>query len=676
MPHIKTSFHQLLLAALLLSGMATEAAGRQRPGLAVVIDPASQTEARTELDAYIRALETRQGYHVYTVTDRWGVPDSIRTALQRLYRQKDDAIVGAVLIGNIPVPMIRDAQHLTSAFKMSQKMDWKESSVPSDRFYDDFGLSFRFLRQDSTRNDLFYYSLTGEGSQTLHPDIFSGRIRPTDTKGSTSYEKLRAYLRKATAAKYAPGPIRHLFVYTGSGSLNESKTAHSDEVRIMYEHFPQLGSMPLALRCLDYADDTLPKVRMMDELMRPDLDLAILHHHGDYDTQYLAPDGPDSVSLRKARLTLPDFGAYGFRPNCRVVLFDACYNGSFHRDDCIANEYIFQPGQTVAAIGGTVNVLQDRWPDKMVGTLAYGLPVGELNRMNIDLETHVVGDPTFTFAPVSTEESLPAGWRRAAPNSWKKMLWQARTPDLRNLAMQQLADDSRRLTDGELLHTLSTAQAGTERLQAFRILAGRHSKRLPEALRLAADDNYELLQRMAVNLLPRQGSPAAMATLIRVMARRMPSARIEFNAEQGIQYFDSLTFIPALEQTLDSLGPYRADNETVRASLLKKARHYCNRWDEDINRLCRGELNERRALQQAGFMRIYLPPYLIAEVARYTASCKDPQLQRALLEALGWHKMAYDAEKARQVAEALSRDESLPADVRDEALKTLKRLAD
>ena len=28
----------------------------------------------------------------------------------------------------------------------------------------------------------------------------------------------------------------------------------------------------------------------------------------------------------------------------RMVMFDACYNGSFHEDDYIAGEYIFNPG--------------------------------------------------------------------------------------------------------------------------------------------------------------------------------------------------------------------------------------------------------------------------------------------------------------------------------------------
>ena len=121
-----------------------------RDGVAVVVDVVSYDKARAELIDYVKALEQKQGYKVYVVVDRWQVPDSIRAKLMALHTQKHDAIVGAVLVGDIPVPMVRDAQYLTSAFKMDQTVNRRESSVPSDRFYDDFSLRFRPLGKDDT----------------------------------------------------------------------------------------------------------------------------------------------------------------------------------------------------------------------------------------------------------------------------------------------------------------------------------------------------------------------------------------------------------------------------------------------------------------------------------------------------------------------------------------------
>ena len=100
-------------------------------GFAIVVDSKSYSEARAEVDNYARAIEEVNRLKVYLIQDKWGVPDSIRAELKRLYSLKKQPIEGCVLLGDIPVAMIRDAQHLTSAFKMNQKADPRQSSDSS-----------------------------------------------------------------------------------------------------------------------------------------------------------------------------------------------------------------------------------------------------------------------------------------------------------------------------------------------------------------------------------------------------------------------------------------------------------------------------------------------------------------------------------------------------------------
>ena len=140
---------KLLLSVLTCLAFTVQIAARN--GFAIVIDSVSYQEARPEVDAYARAIERLHGLKVYTVIDRWQVPDSIRATLKHLHEQKSEPIVGTVFVGDIPIVMVRDAQHLTSAFKMNQKNDRRESSVPSDRFYDDFGLQFEFQGKDEDK---------------------------------------------------------------------------------------------------------------------------------------------------------------------------------------------------------------------------------------------------------------------------------------------------------------------------------------------------------------------------------------------------------------------------------------------------------------------------------------------------------------------------------------------
>lgn len=167
-----------LLLCLLFAAQTLFAASSVR-GFAIVVDSASYAQARTQIEAYAAEIE-RGGLKVYTLIDRWGVPDSLRAQLIALHADRKAPIEGAVFIGDIPIPMIRDAQHLTSAFKMNQKtFDKKESSVPSDRFYDDFSLEFRFLERDEDIEDYFLLF----AYRNFGPEASSGHLHgtyPTD----------------------------------------------------------------------------------------------------------------------------------------------------------------------------------------------------------------------------------------------------------------------------------------------------------------------------------------------------------------------------------------------------------------------------------------------------------------------------------------------------------------
>ena len=238
------------LAAILL--LIISASCSQHPGVAIVIDPVSEREASAQLAAYEQALQEVDGYRVFRLCEDWESPDAIKAQLEALYRE--GKIGGVVFIGDIPIPMVRDAQFFTSAFKMDQTRPRKESSVPSDRFYDDFDLAFEYLGKDDDGDPYFYYSLASGRDIPLEPELFSGRIRPTDTEGSTRYEKLRLYLDKAARAHRNPERLDHIFVFNGSGSIAESKPAHMDEQMALREHLPWMVNLPGAFSYMDHSD--------------------------------------------------------------------------------------------------------------------------------------------------------------------------------------------------------------------------------------------------------------------------------------------------------------------------------------------------------------------------------------------------------------------------------------
>ncbi|MBQ1623040.1 MAG: HEAT repeat domain-containing protein, partial [Bacteroidales bacterium] len=194
---MKRSFIFLLLLTVTLSLAARE----KRPAVAVVVDPATRQALAADVDAFVQSMEL-VGKRGILVVDRWNQPDSIRAELKRLY--DTDGLEGAVLVGNIPIPMVRDAHHLTTAFKMNPSRDWQDSSVPSDRLYDDFDLRFDYLKQDAEKPQLHYYSLRFDSPQVIHCDIWTSRIKPPQIPGQTATEAIAQYLRKAVKAKAEP----------------------------------------------------------------------------------------------------------------------------------------------------------------------------------------------------------------------------------------------------------------------------------------------------------------------------------------------------------------------------------------------------------------------------------------------------------------------------------------
>ena len=483
---------KFLFTVVAAACMATTTVARD--GFAIVIDPVSYEKARAEVDAYAKAIEEVNNLKVYIVEDRWGVPDSIRAELQRLHGLHIEPVIGTVLVGDIPVVLVRDGQHMTSAFKMNQKQPRFDSSVPSDRFYDDFGLKFSYLDRDQGK-PYFYYSITADSGQRTHPDLFSGRIRPTDCGGTSRYDKLRLYLAKATEAKRKPRQMSQLFYFSGHGYISESKVARIDEKAVFMEHFPELRQRTATIGYMDHSDQNPVKEKLMNELMRPDLDVAVLHHHGYWDTEYLngvirpysvreakeyivrnirehvyaahqrgknadsvktailkrfdLPDSwakdalsdslarEDSLQSAAADLHLEDFQVYGYRPNTPVVIIDACFCGSFHQDDCIANEYIFQPGGTVSVLANTVNSLQDKWSDRFIGLLTQGGCVGDLARFSTYLESHVIGDPTYRFATAAGTPDIDHLVSFGTKAQWQQLLSNG-TPEQQSVAIDQL----------------------------------------------------------------------------------------------------------------------------------------------------------------------------------------------------------------------------------------------
>ena len=725
--------HIATIAMLTLISLSSAYAANNQRGFAIVVDQQSLNEAKTEIQAYAEAVEEINGLKTFIVVDRWGIPDSIRAELQRLHEQKSNPIEGAILLGDIPVAMIRDAQHQTSAFKMNQIRDRKESSVPSDRYYDDFGLKFDFIGKDDDA-PYYYYSLRSDSRQWLSSHIYIGRVRPSDVNGTSRYDKLRTFLRKAVAEKRQQNPIDHILYFSGHGYISDSMTARIDEKQGLYEHFPWLHQQQNGIEYIDHKQEDYVKFKVMNELMRPDMDYALMHHHGAPETEYfddmINVDSPDkakkliidychnylhaaehhgmdidsvmtvlekrfdiprswladtfdpevvkrdSLESLKYDLNLQDFQDYNFRPNCRVMMLDACFNGSFHLDDCIANEYIFSEGRTVAAIANTVNVLQDKWSDRYIGLLGIGMNVGYIPVYSGYLESQCIGDPTYTFTParqvVDINALLAAPQGNQALKTWKKLLGNS-MPDVQCMAIEQL-HRAHAISSKELLDLFKSTPYAIVRVQALTSLADLNDDNFVEAIRLGVTDSYELVQRFALRYLSMNGDPRLIPALISVCISNNTSERCNFNAMNALSVYPEKALMEEFERQFDSPDVHYINKDTVRAQIAYAICASADKWEKNMDQVVAADTPKETRKLAIRTTRNYCQYFRIPEMMDYLRQTDDAEIQVMILESFGWNAHCYLRPDIEAFTLAVSNDDSFSTEVRNEALKTYNRL--
>ncbi len=710
----------LLLAVLLCSGVAM--AGER--GFAIIIDKASYKEAKAEVEAYAQSIE-KQGLKTYIVEDIWYNPDSIKAKIKTLATQKNAPIEGVVFIGDIPVPMLFDAQHFASGFKPKQSMKRMErSSCPSDRFYDDLDLEFEFMAQDEKKPNLFYYTLQSTSTQVCAPELYSGRIKTCDKGDKTKYDRLKAYLKKVVAQKEKNETLSQLLYFAGHGYNSESILARIDEKIAYLEHFPWLQRQANGIVFMDHLEDEFSKFPLMTQMQRQDLSLAVLHHHGYPDEEYLngfplpknaadelksanrffrskirkAVEGgedkdaarerwakkydvpihwfdsiftrtsilEDSLYNDKLDLHITDLGKY--KPNAKVVILDACFNGAFNHEAYMAEEYIFEDGDCVVTIANSVNSLQDKWCDRHIGMLGYGLRVGNMVKYNPYLGAHIYGDPTFTFVP-GEEVSFDVNQAIYKNNKfWKKQLKNS-SAAIKCFAMEMLVQNNG-ITSEELLEVFKTSPENTVRLVAYMMLTTMKDDNFVEATALALNDSYELIQRFGAIYAGKSGDERLIPSLVSAVSRIANGSRVDFQLRGAIELFPHEKLVAEFVKQNPCKNYYDKDKEEKR--IMAIFNRYTNvNMENELN------LPNATVKEKINMVRNFRNKNLHTatdKLMQMFMSETDEELRYTILEAFGWFNNSYKRNEIINFCEQVWASEAYSDKLRNEAQKTAKRL--
>lgn len=694
---------------------------------AIIADEGTYNACKDAIHEYRDVLQS-EGLATYVLYANWESPEHVKYFLNKYHVEQ--ALEGAVFIGDIPIPMIRRAQHLTSAFKMDQqRQPIFDSSVPSDRFYDDFNLKFSFVKRDSIHKNLFYYNLRGDSPQRLSCSIYTGRIKQSK-EGEEGYKQIRSYLKKVVAEHKAQNPLNRITSYTGDGSFSNSLSAWKDESTTLREQVPAAFTDSRDARFYVFCMQPFMKETIINELKRPDLDMMLFHEHGMPERQYLTGLAPahtpdelleegkrqmrgylrrqkdrnkdieavkaqlkkelgitdmwfegafdpkliaaDSIYELKTGIVLDDIPAIA--PNARFVLFDACFNGDFRHKRFIANEYIFADGKTIACFANSVNVLQDKSACDLMGLLACGFRIGEWTKNVNILESHIIGDPTFRFA---RPDKLP-NFRLTSQDTsyWKALLDHKHLPiDLQSLALYKLFELEYPQLSKLLYDTYCESNSYTQRLQCMHLLAFYNDGYFVELLKKAVNDPYEFIRRRATYYMGKVGRNDLIPYLADVYLENQLSERVAFNVTFAYDHVDTYLFAKQLKEAVGkSESIYDKEKFLANAMLSfeSKERMMKNAWASIID--SQSPVKER--LLSISMLRNNPYSSLVDDALVVLKNTKEPlEVRIALAESLGWYTLSF---KKPQIIEAcqhiVANEQNLDANLADELAKSLNRL--
>ena len=704
----------IIITLAILSCGLSAFAGKTPKGFAIIVDSESYSNCKADIEAYAASV-SEDGWKAFISAENWTAPEQVKDSLKKWHEGRD--LAGAVFVGNIPVPMIRGAQHLTSAFKMDENSPYgygmRDTSVPSDRFYDDFDLKFDFIQKDSAQARFFYYRLSPESPQEITCDIFTGRITPS-AHYQDKYTELSKYLRKVVRVRKQDrdNKLDHIASYTGAGSFSDSMIAWKDEGITLGEQVPDAfkdvdGARFFVFYQYPYLKDTLLRVAG-----KKDLDLFLFHHHGTPERQWIQnqPHGEteedayesarlmarglarrqvrygktvqeavsgllkkypevdsvwftsafdpeiekaDSLQDLKVGILLDD--VHNAQINARFCIFDACYNGDFREDDYIANRYIMGDGDAVAGCGNSVNVLQDKHSSHLLGLLTQGWTVGEWHAKTAILESHIIGDPTYRFAKSGYSDN----------------------PDLRALNLEGMGPKA-------LLEEYRLSDSYMYRLEVLKRIMHYDAPEAYTALREALDDPYEYIRRKAATYLSMRGAAEDVPALVDAYINDRNAKRVAFNIASNSGFFQDSLFLETYRQKVkemdfifdrpDSVKTFVSDAMFTRVgeSEIKSAisfRDYFAKTLADTGNAKRGRLSTMRGLRNMPF------PECADALIGITASDAEPlNVRVAAAEILGWYTHA--GNRGEIIARLNSNIEkaALPNEVKDECIKTVARL--
>ena len=299
--------------------------------IAIIVDDNIYNGINDELSILISDLE-KENYSVVLMNSSFPTPEEVREYLQNLYYSTLPPLIGAILIGDIPLA------------KQYFRMTYTNPDIsPTDHI----GLSTQFLSDldgNFSKNNPSYPDTYSDHDGDVESEIWVS-ILPYYIDLTTTITKIRQYLNKNHQYRTGNGVIQQGFL-----QVNEHNNATTIEDFNMYINlmesgayswhpFTEWGNVGLFLNNTIGQQDA--SYAYENELNTNKYQFATLEAHGSYNT-----NGQLSITDIRSMIINPIF-----------IWLGGCNTGNIEYDENIATEIVYSgTSNTLVTKGGTANV--------------------------------------------------------------------------------------------------------------------------------------------------------------------------------------------------------------------------------------------------------------------------------------------------------------------------------
>lgn len=520
-----------LLSLLALLYMVSIAKGQlkiEKPTLsttkkafAIIVDQETYNNTQDAIKAYQKAVES-DGIPTYVIYGVFHRPEDIKKELIKLYKTKQ-SLEGAVFIGNIPIPMVYDLSIDTLP-------------IPSDRFYDDLNLNFDYIKQDAVHTNLHYYKLQGTSPRRINPNFYSARIGYPGLKHSESYKAINNYLLKVARTR-RDNILDHVVSSTSRDSYKGCTSAWKDEIKAYKEYFPFLVKQVSGLQQLPFHSNN--EQAILNEMQRKEVDLFLIRSDSTSTIRTIQDKQLDTYPL--------------------YMILECPSAGAFDSLEYAAAHYLFNAGNTIAVQACTRPMPRDSWSLNFSGLLSYGIRLGHVHNLDLNLERHLFGDPTFHFAIKDTEKLNERISQQDDREYWTALL-KKDSPVYQTLALFKLGTNTVNTSD-TLSSYFDRSPYRTVRLQALNTLSTHKNATFTKTVDKGLTDEYEMIARQSLIYARMIGDTTLLPSLTQVWINDKSRVRIQQIIRPTLGIFDSSMVEKELLKALNNSNRIHREKE-------------------------------------------------------------------------------------------------------------------